>query len=686
MKKLWALYWKELRENTVWGLLCAAGFSIGLAYGWGQVNSPNNDYYSFAGLLHDSVKVVTLFGSIVVGLILGFVQTMHERARDRWAFFYHKPVWPGQLLAGKLLAGLTWYSVATLVPFLYLGWKVAQPQAFLGYFFPEMLYFGLLHIAGGAVCYLLAMLIAVRETRWFPGKVICLLVAYQVYTLVSRGDEYWHRLVYLGFYAGLIVIVLATIYRRTDASHRFSRGAQVAFFFLLVIGAIQGVSGVIQLQEIFVGEQRYYPGKGYSVLQDGRVVKETPKNGYMPTLTTIDGQDAGVPRKELRDNKTFAFRAALNPWEPGQSDNTSFESIHELVYAIGDDEETLWFVSRRKPMLLGYNLATKVLNYVGNQEGIHSFTSGSLPSPMAGQFIGGSDESLVFTDVIYSLDLENKTIDQLWRANQPPKELGCSIAPERWQKREESNKALASFFVIKIDDRLQLLDTKTRKLLWEVDWKLPKNYRLDNPYYLGRDQEKLYFFLAPQENFFGKEIHLQHYYLDTFEVKTGSFQRQALPGLADPWKERPFEWESLLYTMVFGTVHQVGESLLSPFTANPDDKFIWNWSANGKKRVWQDLLLEMAVGLVVAGAAALIYRRREMWSARRWWMLAGVFVFGFPGLVAMALYHQWPALQSCLSCRKNRRVDQDHCHHCGAEWADAPKDGTEIFSPTPKNP
>jgi hypothetical protein len=56
-------------------------------------------------------------------------------------------------------------------------------------------------------------------------------------------------------------------------------------------------------------------------------------------------------------------------------------------------------------------------------------------------------------------------------------------------------------------------------------------------------------------------------------------------------------------------------------------------------------------------------------------------LFGIPGLLAFLAVQEWPAKESCPSCRKLRMVDREKCEHCGADFAPPETNGTEIFEP-----
>src|SRR5262249_7603403 len=91
----------------------------------------------------------------------------------------------------------------------------------------------------------------------------------------------------------------------------------------------------------------------------------------------------------------------------------------------------------------------------------------------------------------------------------------------------------------------------------------------------------------------------------------------------------------------------------------------------------------MLLSAAVCGLACFLLARRHAFSRapRRGWLLCGL-LFGLTGLLLMLALQEWPARIPCPSCRQPRRVDRDHCEHCGAAPTLPTPDGTEIFEHT----
>ncbi|HKB06141.1 MAG TPA: hypothetical protein VKD90_28355, partial [Gemmataceae bacterium] len=110
----------------------------------------------------------------------------------------------------------------------------------------------------------------------------------------------------------------------------------------------------------------------------------------------------------------------------------------------------------------------------------------------------------------------------------------------------------------------------------------------------------------------------------------------------------------------------------------------------GAERGWAEKpgLIPAYVTLMLLSAAAcalvcFVWARRYAFSRGRCagWAVCGA-LFGVVGLVLMVCVQPWPARVRCPSCGRDRRVDRDHCEHCGAAHAPPATDGTEIFEPT----
>ncbi len=162
-----ALIWKELRENFKWALLAAAVLGAAEMHALYSVSNGEPDFYEYSNegitLCKPSFLVVTAFGCIAAGALLGLLQILPELKRDRWAALLHRPASRGVVFRGKVTAGLLLYAVATVPPFLLAVWLAATPGHFGAPFLPKMASPGAADICTGAVYYLAAVAAALQR-------------------------------------------------------------------------------------------------------------------------------------------------------------------------------------------------------------------------------------------------------------------------------------------------------------------------------------------------------------------------------------------------------------------------------------------------------------------------------------------------------------------------------------------
>ena len=86
----------------------------------------------------------------------------------------------------------------------------------------------------------------------------------------------------------------------------------------------------------------------------------------------------------------------------------------------------------------------------------------------------------------------------------------------------------------------------------------------------------------------------------------------------------------------------------------------------------------MIVAAVLCWILATVLRLKS--RSRLVWTIVGG-LLGIGTLLALIAIYPKPILEACPKCDKNRRIDFDHCGHCGNAW-DLPMDeGIEIIEP-----
>jgi hypothetical protein len=91
------------------------------------------------------------------------------------------------------------------------------------------------------------------------------------------------------------------------------------------------------------------------------------------------------------------------------------------------------------------------------------------------------------------------------------------------------------------------------------------------------------------------------------------------------------------------------------------------------------LLLALLTVSVVAVVA--LSRRHSLSPSRTLLWVAITIALGPLGLVLMLAIVEWPVLEPCPACGRQRVVTRDSCEHCAAGVTKPAKDGTEIMEP-----
>ncbi len=105
-----SLIWKELRQLAPWaGLMLLATVSIMIAV------MAQSDPYRPANIPFEA-WIVSVFCSIAVANLIGFLQSALEVRRDQWAFLLHRGLSASQVFLAKTAAGLLVYALVIGTP------------------------------------------------------------------------------------------------------------------------------------------------------------------------------------------------------------------------------------------------------------------------------------------------------------------------------------------------------------------------------------------------------------------------------------------------------------------------------------------------------------------------------------------------------------------------------------------
>src|ERR1035437_7507880 len=165
-----AMVRKELREGLRSFLASFAVVAIGL---WFSL-SLQRIMSASGAVVATATFTLSLFTitSALSALVIGGTQAVREARGDNFGFLTHRPVRRSTLFWGKAAAGILFYAVATGVPLAFATAWLATPGHRPMPYDPRMALPDIADLLSGIVYYFAAMLIGMREARWYKSGLL----------------------------------------------------------------------------------------------------------------------------------------------------------------------------------------------------------------------------------------------------------------------------------------------------------------------------------------------------------------------------------------------------------------------------------------------------------------------------------------------------------------------------------
>jgi hypothetical protein len=282
-----SLFWKELRQLAPWSAAMLVAMSAIMI---GSLMSEAEKYYdSLYQHAVFQVWLVIAFGTPCVGFIIGVLQTVLEVRRDQWAFLMHRGLSPTQIFLTKVLAGVSAYSVVTLVPMVlavvWCRWGGIERQPLTWFHLLPLIASWLASLA----YYLAAILAVVWKGPWYFSRVLPLvspiLMSFGVVGYASEVTEFIPIRIFVAIALAIVVLAVAAwgVFVRSGESARragianFSIGIPV---FVAMFGGCLCLFAAAGAFYEWLGERyhwddarRFRPFMHYTVNRDGHVLQ-----------------------------------------------------------------------------------------------------------------------------------------------------------------------------------------------------------------------------------------------------------------------------------------------------------------------------------------------------------------------------------------------------------------------------
>ncbi len=663
-----AIIWKEIRENLKWAVLWMLGVTLAMA--WVLYSTRNPGWYPGHVLMCEHFKMWTMLGAAAGATLLGLLQTVPEFWRGQWAFLIHRPITMRGLFFGKVVGGLVLYGAGMLLPlcgavvWAMIPGRVAAPFSWRATL-PAVA-----DILGGVAFYFAALLIGMRQVRWYGSRVLPLALAICCEALVMGVPEFWQAVIVVAVSVGILA---AAAWGSMAASGQYRSQpvwAKAALGIVLCVGVtcIGGIAAGIV--EAFIERP---PGEvsAHSMDKEGRILcfSYDSQSGVIRSANQVGGGAGDIHKGkvfyELLMKELLQFSCLRTESPSGSGTYRSSWRFFPMPSLSAP-----WYYVPSERLLVGYDSKTQRRSWTAGPGGLSLGSvppSERFPEGMPWCFCTRDYTCiLVFPSAVYSVNSSRSEVRVLMRGTREEPVLGAGLfgADSGTGGAGDSvgvvtAKHIYLFGSVLTSPTCFANDVSSKEYPNVSAAALPKGgYAIWlRPSYSARSPSK-------------KPEHVIVLSETGAVLKRYDVPPTVWPSSAPTWTEATF-WAlitpiaGLLAFVLIGAM--IGDPVVFPGMS--DHPGVWAYAA-----------FILIVGAVLWALLAFGITRRYLITRRQtWgWAVAG-FVLGPVGVITLLILRDWPARVTCASCGRMRVVDQDRCGHCGAAFPPSAPTGRELF-------
>jgi hypothetical protein len=698
-----SLIWKEWRENLKWAAL-PSFLILGPMILFGAPLLVSDKYLAYVSLVAG-----------LTGAMLGLLQVLSEASGDKRSVLWHRPLSPSRIFLGKVIAGVSLYLLALLVPSACAVALAATPGHVAAPFEWRMTLPWLADVLTGLAYYFAGMLTAQREARWYGSRCFPLAAGILASFLVWNVGEFWQALLVIALLGGIVAVAAWGSMLTGGAHLPQPRPAKVA----LAATLLAGLSVLVFAGKVIIGLWLADPFDCPYELD--RQAHLFVINQVGPRITSVTDLEGRVPEglqgerlDEYTINKIRARASNAEPLPRGRSYRNPGRYLLAYKNETTPPHEAWWYVPSQG-RILGYD---KGLKYFLGSFGPDGFSPpdeqprerfhGEVTQKSLG-YEAWARDPLAFPTAAYTVDFHKGTVRKVFV---PPPGESIRFASKQADKGENW-----SMIFVGTDKAVHFLEQDGKPIL-----SVPLEYdvAMDEINLVGRlvNPDRFWVWYFPQ-------WHLPPHMHETvpeakvavydsagreYQPRQEAFPRQGVtrttPVVYSEMLVQPSAFQALsgLMTSPTEAIALVGATsyLESEARKNPTEISLllqnlwlttqaylpgvrWDTTAHPSLAFGFAALL-LLTALASSLACFLLPRRHAFSKARRiGWGCCGLF-FGPTGLLLMLALLDWPAQIACPKCRKLRVVTRERCEHCGAAHAVPKPDGTEIFEESSTSP
>ncbi len=703
------VFWKEIRENWRWALLAFAAMAAALALTWLQsplVFDGQGSFDLFAGMI-----------AVLTAIALGILQARRDNRPAARALLLHRGITAAAAFAGKLLAGLAFYSFAVFVPILAMAIFIAIN--------------GIEHRAASAISLVPMALLAIAAFGLWPASL--LIVQRDARSLGSRLLPAVPALLAVfvglaaasirdGWFAFLLISVLNVFVLLFAARSVFTSSGQIAtgigraalaltisiaLLAVFLFGAL-----MVETYRVTNGNASSDPRSVYGVLlgpegepwlgrrdysdrdatyQLGQVAKLSAGRSVRKELGPIAEGWEETPSRLIDQYYDYAVRQywarfvqIASASAPGSAGFMPREWVFDrqgdaiLVYqltASGGRQQLRWQLVQQLPAP-GQARSFGEIRRIGKSDREGNFT---LVTSTGAFYVPGDGSAVV---AMYQAPTGSPILDSVDNSHRP--------GYRSMKAAEEKGEPFS--MMLRLADRVVLLEShldetaaaqarpvgEAGKLgrLYATEIQLPDELTEPKTLSIARDPQHNGTYLGLAQSGDPSERRI------TWARFDGSgriaAQQEYTENTGSDLASTNDVFTASIPPGLLGAAIIIGIAMTDDASIAKAWKKGWEYLQKDPARAARDALLALLPGIVGVPLAIWAARRR-LEKGRTWLCIAWGFLMGPAGSLSILAVYPRIVREECVSCRQPTRIDLDRCEHCGHCADDVPRLGIEIF-------
>jgi hypothetical protein len=640
--------------------------------------------------------------SALGALLIGRALVVHENRGDRWGFLAHRPVQRSTLFFGKAVAGAVLYFAAAGIPLIFVTAWMAAPGSRPMPWDSSMALPGVADMLCGLVYLLAAMLVGMREARWYGSRFLPLGAALACSGVVLEVSHFSQALAVVAI--GIVIVGMAALTNFVGGGRYepLGRWGRATLGLTIVPGLMLAGSVALGVAVLFVGTRQAVRSgmhsTRYAIAGDGSIVQRVAVQRFFPTLQqvvavndlqgrAIERYQDSVARGKLTTGVVSTPALSLHPDVPGTLESlfSGYRGTRDVFVQLTTmppaPSELSWYFVRKAGSIAAYNnRSARLVGWMGPD----GFSLGeSLPTHrFEGALRSNSEYAyfqpvLAFPSAVYRVDLHERGIRKVFSASPGEIVLGAVTSGDSAAMAAYGPRAKFAVIATNTSVYVQAADgTSEVSAARDADSVRGGTLTVSRAV-LAPGSPTFLWYSASDRPFINGEPGTAAGHITAFADGNKVVAQVSIPRDTAPAVVEKISAGALLSAAAIPVTWRLtpralrlyrrfaGSPVAGPRPWQRSDTVDWSVSVIAS-------LLVAGLALMLGGLFAFEQKRRMLWA------VIG-FVLGPLGVLLMLSLVDWPVREACPSCARERVVTRARCEHCDAPFLPPPVDGTEIF-------